>query len=179
MSNDSSKPGELIRASALADSWLADTSVDFQSNDQIYEVGRALIQLGGALSSCTNATNIRKPKLNSQPSARACMSALSPGSTLVQSGLLQVSEGARPLDATIRLSEKFTRSLWDRPGHAHWHFETREQANDHLRRMAQAGRKQIERTEEDEFLDADADADAVDVRADLAEVDSKRTAVIG
>ena len=236
MSNDSSKPGEFIRASAIADSWLADTSTDFQSNDQIFSGGRALYQLAAALSSCTNRgqyqkaeaqlaairtrlherlqntnphTNPTNPHTNPANTtfAQAChansltplecetllilvlssfglldnnrpihdiddlqklirpsgvdpfgvMSALASGSKLAQSGLLQVSEGNRPLDATIRLSEKFTRSLWDSPGPALWHFETRQQAHDQLRRIAQAGRKQIERTEEDEFLDADED----------------------
>jgi cob(I)alamin adenosyltransferase len=54
MSNDTIQPGAFIRASTCAAAWLADLSTDFQSNDQIYEGGRALFQLGETLSSCAN-----------------------------------------------------------------------------------------------------------------------------
>lgn len=66
--------------------------------------------------------------------------ALVPGSRLEESGLINVSESERPLDADLALSDKFLYLISDNPKPPLCEFELQDQAHDYICRIVSAAR---------------------------------------
>jgi len=81
--------------------------------------------------------------------------ALSPGSRLVTSGLIQLTEVESPLQSRLAIPIDLVLRLWHQGEAVPWRFRDLEDACDQLRRLIFAARRQMKRLEEDEALPAD------------------------
>jgi AAA+ superfamily predicted ATPase len=77
--------------------------------------------------------------------------ALRPGSKLVTSGLVRVTEIDLPVTAQVAISEDLLQDFWHEKKQSAWTFGQQEDAHDQLRRVVLGARRHIKRAEDDEF----------------------------
>lgn len=78
--------------------------------------------------------------------------ALAPGTSLVASGLVRLTEGDRPVDSKVALAPEFLQSIWRKGPLEPWQFRTESDAFGQLRRLVLAARKHVAELAEDESV---------------------------